>query len=125
MAIYYPPIAGSVVICDFSGFKSPEMVKQRPVVVISPKHQARAELCTIVPLSTTPPNIVQPYHHEFRENPIPGRTEQTWAKCDMLATVATNRLDRVKISRGRYEIPRIAHDDLDAIRACIRHFLSL
>ncbi|MEQ9178418.1 MAG: type II toxin-antitoxin system PemK/MazF family toxin, partial [Nitratireductor sp.] len=34
-------------MCDFNtGFRVPEMVKRRPVVVISPKIKARPRLCT-------------------------------------------------------------------------------
>jgi mRNA interferase MazF len=46
---------GQILICDFSsGFVEPEMVKVRPVVVISPKpRKSIHSLCTVVPLSTT------------------------------------------------------------------------
>ena len=55
MALKYPPKVGTLWICDFNtGFKPPEMIKRRPVVVISPRRST--ELCTIVPLSTTVPD---------------------------------------------------------------------
>jgi len=125
MAIFYTPSAGRIVMCDFRGYEKPEMVKVRPVVVISPKYAQRGELVTIVPLSTTPPITAQPYHFEFDNNPIPGRAKRTWAKCDMLATVCLARLDRVKIGRGDYQIPKISRTELNAIRGCVRHFLGL
>ena len=38
MALKYPPRPGTLWMCDFdTGFKPPEMVKKRPVVVISPR----------------------------------------------------------------------------------------
>lgn len=125
MPIYHIPNPGCIVICDFDGYKTPEMTKQRPVVVVSPKHPKRPELCTVVPLSTTPPNIPTDYHFKFVNNPIPGRNGETWAKCDMISTVALERLDRVKIGRGDYRILKITHDELIDIRRCIRYFLNL
>lgn len=125
MTIFYPPVAGSIIICDFEGYKKPEMVKKRPVVVVSPKHQQRAELCSVVPLSTTPPAKKEAYHYEFSNNPIPNKSLPTWAKCDMLATVGLGRLDRVKVARGDYRILKISVDELEAIRECIRYSLGL
>ncbi len=47
------PQVGSTLICNYgTGFVAPEMVKRRPVVVIS-RLRRRADLCTVVPLSTT------------------------------------------------------------------------
>ena len=53
MAINFHPRLGQVLYCDFkTGFRPPEMVKARPVVVLSRNHH---ELCTVVPLSGTEP----------------------------------------------------------------------
>ncbi|MEI6730857.1 MAG: type II toxin-antitoxin system PemK/MazF family toxin, partial [Pseudomonadota bacterium] len=49
MAIKYHPNPGTVLTCDFSGMIEPEMIKERPVVVISPRLCSRTGLCTIVP----------------------------------------------------------------------------
>ena len=63
MAIREHPPTGSILMCDFNaGFREPEMVKRRPVVVISPKIRARPGLCTVVALSTTVPAPVMDYH---------------------------------------------------------------
>lgn len=125
MALFYIPPPGRIVVCDFRGFVSPEMIKQRPVVVISPKSYGHPELCTVVPLSNTAPNPIETHHYAFTSNPIPGRTNPTWAKCDMLATVSKGRLDRVKIGRNDYQIPAITMDELEGIRSCVRIFLGL
>jgi hypothetical protein len=56
---------GAIVICDFSeGFRPPEMVKIRPVVVISPRRRT-AQLVTVVPLSSVAPLPVQPWHYQL------------------------------------------------------------
>ncbi|OGP34472.1 MAG: hypothetical protein A2X88_00605 [Deltaproteobacteria bacterium GWC2_65_14] len=98
MALTFHPDAGTLLVCDFSGFKAPEMVKTRPVIVISGRRR-RVELVTIVPLSTTAPNPVEDHHHRMDPRSLPGHyaDRPTWAKCDMMATVATCRLDRIKI----------------------------
>lgn len=44
-----------VLICDFTtGFQAPEMVKKRPVVVVSPRRRI-GQVCTVVPLSSVAP----------------------------------------------------------------------
>jgi mRNA interferase MazF len=50
MSLPYHPKQGTIVICDFKGFVSPEMVKRRPAVIVSPRLRKREGLCTIVPL---------------------------------------------------------------------------
>ncbi|QQG36900.1 MAG: type II toxin-antitoxin system PemK/MazF family toxin [Micavibrio aeruginosavorus] len=49
MSIAEHPNKGSILLCDFNhGFVAPEMVKRRPVIVISPKIHGRVGLCTVV-----------------------------------------------------------------------------
>ena len=86
MAITFHPKPGQVLFCDFSGYVFPEIVKTRPVVVVSPSHLARPGLVTVVPLSTTVPDPVRSYHYKLQGNPVPGSTAaETWAKCDLFA----------------------------------------
>jgi mRNA interferase MazF len=96
MAIPFHPQLGTIVICDFRGFVVPEMVKRRPAIVISPNFKQREQLCTIVPLSTTPPNPIMPYHYELTLSdpllPPPYNSRIQWVKADMFATVSFNRL---------------------------------
>ena len=98
MALKYQPFPGTLWMCNFdTGFKPPEMVKVRPVVVISPRPESATGLCTVVPLSTTPPDPVQRFHYRMGRESLPaGKFQQseTWAKCDMLNTVSLNRLRR-------------------------------
>lgn len=105
MPLQHVPKAGQVLVCDFRGYIRPEMVKVRPVVIVSPNHLRHPGLVTVVPLSTTAPDAVQPYHYRLANNPIPGdAATELWAKCDMAATVCLERLDRRKIGRGRYRM---------------------
>lgn len=99
----------------------PEIVKTRPVVIVSPAHLIRPGLVTVVPLSTTPPEPVQPYHYKLLGNPIPGSdAPETWAKCDLFASVSLERLDRVKLGRGDYRVGAVSTEQVKAIRrACL------
>ena len=95
MSIPFHPQIGTIVICDFHGFVVPEMVKRRLAVVISPKLKNRDRLCTIVPLSTTEPIPLMPYHYKLIiDNPFPPpyNSPFQWVKADMFATVSFKRL---------------------------------
>ena len=84
MAIKEHPPIGTVLICDFqTDFRLPEMVKVRPVIVISPKIFGRPGLCTVVALSTTPPDPKMPFHAEISivpKLPPPWDAEKVWVK---------------------------------------------
>ena len=126
MPLRFHPKPGTVLICDYrTGFRSPEMVKRRPVVVISPRFRRRRDLCTVVPLSTKRPEPKELYHHRLTVNPVPGMDAPVWAKCDMLATVSMSRLDRVKIGRRRYLTPFVSEHDLLGIRRSVLHALGM
>ncbi|MEE8057670.1 MAG: type II toxin-antitoxin system PemK/MazF family toxin [Pseudomonadales bacterium] len=57
--------------CDFSkGFQPPEMVKVRPVIVITPQLPGRPGLCTVVPISSVEPKPMQAYHHKMDPNSL-------------------------------------------------------
>ena len=106
-----------MLICDFSGFKMPEMVKARPVVIVSPNHLIRPGLVTVVPLSTTQPEPVQTYHYRLNGSPIPGNAAtEVWAKCDMICCVSLHRIDRVKIHRGNYMVGYVSMEQVKRIR---------
>lgn len=132
MALPYFPQRGEILICDFdSGFRAPEMVKLRPVVVVSPKSTHSRRLCTVVPLSTTAPTPVKPWHHPLPRVEVPGWTAGApmWAKCDMLVTVSFDRLNKPYLktrAQGRRYIEAVlSAADIDAVAACIRAYLDL
>ncbi len=131
LSINFHPKPGHVLICDFNtGFRPPEMVKKRPVVVLSRSHQ---QLVTVVPLSTTEPNPIEKWHHELREASLPASLRRTkhWAKCDVVVTVAFWRLDRVCIGKhpttGKrmYVSHVVSPEDFAAIRQSVLHGLGL
>ena len=95
MPLTYHPAAGAIVICDFSvGFRPPEIVKKRPVVVISPRRR-QSQLFTVIPLSSTAPITLMPWHYPIKPGAYPPARGPMWAKADIIMTVALDRLDRV------------------------------
>jgi uncharacterized protein YifN (PemK superfamily) len=129
----FHPEPGTIIVCDFKGLKQPEMIKRRPVIVVSPRLRSRGNLCTVVPLSTSHPNLIQPYHYNLKTVPplpAPYSSPMHWVKCDMLYTVGFHRLSLLfdgKDSDGKriYDVREIDADDLSNIRDCIRAGLGL
>lgn len=132
MPLPFNPMPGTIVICDFRGFVPPEMVKRRPAIVVSPRFRGRGNLCTIVPMSTTPPRRVEAYHHLLNMSPPlprPFDSDVCWVKADMLYTVSYDRLDLPHEKDGcgkRVYITRIiSANDLQKVRQCILCGLGL
>jgi mRNA interferase MazF len=127
MAIDFHPKRGTVLMCDFTtGFKPPEMVKRRHVVVVSPRYRRHTGLCLVVPFSSVAPFEIEPHHHEIRAGKYPffDPVKPVWAKADMLTCVSFQRLDRV-LQYGRYASPILRSDDLEAIQKAVSEALQL
>lgn len=106
------------------------MVKKRPVVVVSHKSSHGRNLCTVVPFSTTAPQPPQTWHHPLPHVNVPGLRPKgvMWAKCDMLATVAFDRLNKPYIKTGagrKYVGLFLCDEDMAAIDRALRAYLSL
>ena len=134
MAINEHPYTGTILMCDFNtGFAEPEMVKRRPVVVISPKIAARPGLCTIVALSNRQPVPKMPYHCQIDiDPPLPDGFNSTgvWVKGDMIYAVAYNRLDFIRTGRTEngkrtYYYKPLTPENLKKIRECVLKGLGL
>ena len=131
MAIKYHPNPGTVLTCDFSGMIEPEMIKERPVVVISPRLRSRTGLCTIVPISTTPPSPAMKWHYNLSLNegfsPKWNETD-VWVKCDMIYTMRFERLERFHArvaDKRKYYDRKLPDSDIDGIMKCVQAFLGL
>ncbi len=131
MPLLFQPKPRSVVICDFYGFIAPEIIKKRPVVVIA-AHKRNSKLVTVVPLSTTAPDLVEAHHYRLKQNPLPDSSPSTvvWAKCDMLAVVSIERLDQYRTARGsdhrrQYLKIQIGPEQFDEIRRGVASALGL
>lgn len=112
MAISFSPRVGQVLICDYGmygttnhpdGHLSPEMVKNRLVVVLNSKH---AGSCVVVPLSTTynEAETRRGYHVEVEHAALPDiayfKQHIRWAKANMVEVVSKLRLDRALSKQG-------------------------
>ena len=128
MPITFIPDPGDVLMCDFgTGFRPPEMVKVRRVVVLSPRNRVRFPgTYIVVPISKTAPEPPEGCHCEFKPRSYDffDPTESVWAKADMVAAVAANRLDRVRVS-GRYRRTQIRKPDLLRVRPAVLHALGM
>ncbi len=134
MAITYHPPRGAIVCADFDqGFKVPEMVKRKLCVVVSPPIEARPGLCTVVPLSKSEPEAVQPYHYQFQipfQLPPYWGNDPRWAKCDMICAVGFHRLDLLRLGKNRsgvrqYQLNTLSSIHLAKIGDCILAGLGL
>lgn len=129
------PKPGSVVICNYdSGFRAPEMVKTRLAVVISPRLPYRDGLCTLVPLSTTPPSRALRYQCKITlpiSPPPPFEGQEKWVKADMIATLSLNRMElpytaRDKITGKRKFVKiQLDNDQLTEIYRAVLHAVGL
>ena len=134
MGIERHPGIGAIVRVDLSeGFSPPEMGKRRPAIVMSPALPGRNQLCCIVPLSTTSPTVVQPYHYLLELDPPlphPYSDPVMWVKADMIMSVAFHRLQLLfhgkdKSGQRIYDRRVLNAHQIKAIRACIRYALGM
>ena len=91
-------------MCNFDqGFKVPEMIKTRPVVVLTPRMDGRDQLVTVVVLSCVTPDPICPFHCQLPQASVPMirdfDTSRTWVKGDMVYAVAFHRLDLIKLGK--------------------------
>lgn len=133
MAVHFHPEQGAILACDFRGFEAPEIVKRRPVVVISPRLRHRTGLCTVVPMSTTEPRQLEAYHYRLHTDPAlpsPYDSPAHWVKADMVYTVSFDRLFlmfRGKDDQGVrvYDQRVIDQADLLKIQEAVLHGIGL
>jgi mRNA interferase MazF len=128
MAITFHPEPRMVLVCDFTtGFKEPEMVKVRPVIVLSPQRNNR-ETCIVVPLSTVEPDPIQGFRHRLDPGSLPQRfrNEVSWVKGDMVTTVALHRLDRVRSGKNKAGTRLyVAHKVMEIDWAATQHAVAI
>lgn len=133
MTVVRHPVPGTIVRVDLSeGFRKPEIGKRRPAVVLSPLLPGRPFLCTIVPLSTTPPKPVLAHHMQICFDPPlprPYTEPVVWLKGDIVLTVAFHRLRFLFGGWGEgdrdYDIRVLDRDTFARVQKCVRAGLGL
>ena len=128
MALRYHPKQGTIVLVRFDkAFKQPEMVKSRPCIVISKRIKQRPNLVTVVPLSTTEPNPVMPYHCKIPvEMELPKRWNAThcWVKGDVIYALNFERVDLFNLGRGTdgrrmYQTKTVSEETFAHVKRCV------
>lgn len=133
MAIDYHPGQGAIILCDYRGTILPEMQKKRPVIVLCKQIHSRPNLCTVVPLSTTAPTTMMPYHVKlFTSPPLPEPYNSPfhWVKADMVSAVSFERLSLPfmgKDSSGKriYDIRVLTKTELRSVQQAVLNGLGL
>lgn len=129
----FHPKQGSIVIVDYrTGFTPPEMVKRRLAVVLTPEMTDRPDLCAVVPLSTTQPLPMRPYHTELNIRfmlPKPWADTRRWVKGDMVAVIALNRIELLRFKqqqggRRRYQTTCLDDITFKRVQRCALHGLG-
>ena len=142
MAVRYPPDTSDILVCHFvqaqegslRGSVVPEMVKTRPVAVVSAPGYAGYDRCIVVCLSTTAPRRLKPWHYEITwETLLPSpydRSAICWALGDQIYTVSYKRLSLFsggKDSQGKrlYLKRSLSPEQMVGVRSAIRAALFL
>lgn len=127
MAINFHPARGAILVCDFSMLKTPEITKKRPVVVISHNTKHCTNLCTVVPITTTAPNKMMPYHHKLFFDPVMPEydNEYGWVLGNMVYTISFERLNLLYLGKDKngkriYDNRVLDETDLNAVIQCVR-----
>lgn len=134
MGLTYHPPQGTVVLVNFDqAFKEPEMVKPRLAVVLTQPMKARAGLCTVVPLSTSAPDRVMPYHAEIEipfELPAYWGQMKRWVKGDMVYAAGFHRVSLLSLGKDKtgkriYQQKTLPPEMFRQVQCCILHGLSM
>jgi mRNA interferase MazF len=132
--IHDHPAPGTILVCNFDGtFKEPEMVKRRCVIVLSPRIRARVRLCTVVCLSSTPPDQEQQYHCQIDirpKLPTPWASDGIWVKGDMIYSIGFHRLDLIRLGKSTqgkriYRMDTISEEQMKQVKCCVLNGLGL
>ncbi len=136
MSITYHPRPGQILMCAFpKGFKEPEMVKNRPVVILTPAMTGRPNLVTIVGLSSVRPDPVRDFHLLLPKASLPMlgdfQSKETWVKGDMIYAVGFHRLNLIRLGthdvdgKRHYFKSRLGRPRMRKIYTCVLHGLNL
>lgn len=122
---------GEVYWCDFIPSPCsivPEFDDKHLVVIVRGGKKER-DIHMVLPL-TKSDQTDNPHGYKLQHNPNPGSANVSWAVCNHLYSVASERLELLRDSKGQpRKTPRIHDDDLHEISARVRgalmSFLSI
>lgn len=136
MAISFHPRPGQILTCDFTvGFKEPELIKHRPVIVLTPPMNGRSNLVTVVGLSTERPDPLMDFHYLLPKASLPMlgqfQRKESWVKGDMIYAVGFHRLNLIQLgardTNGKrlYFKNRLGRERMRIIYSCVLAGLNL
>ena len=133
MTVVSHPQPGTIVRVDLAeGFRAPEIGKRRPAIVLSPPIPGRPLMCTVVPLSTSPPKPRLPHHLLIELDPplpYPYDSPEMWVKGDIVLTVAFHRLrllfSRFDAGQRVYDVRVLDDEVFQQVQCCVRAGLGL
>lgn len=106
---------GEVYWCDFNPHNWPPEFDYKHLVVIARGGKKEGEAHVVVPL-TKRPQVGNPHGYKLIHNPNPGSADESWAVCDHIYTVASERLEPLRDSRGEKKEPqKVTAEDLKEI----------
>lgn len=145
----YFPRPGQILMCNFGkGFKEPEAVKERPVIVLTvrpgplvpiptqPGKMFNGPLVTVVMLSTGQPEPVERHHLLLPKQCLPQlgffQEKDSWVKGDMIYAVGYHRLDLISLGKrdpttGKrlYFTNRLSRERMREVYTCVLHALNI
>jgi uncharacterized protein YifN (PemK superfamily) len=89
--VNFTPAAGMVLMCDFMGFRKPEIIKTRPVVVISERTR-NYSTCIVAAISTVMPTDLRTIKVEIPMLKYSFLKATSYVKCEIVNTVRNSRL---------------------------------
>lgn len=111
--------------CPLRGFVPPEIIKTRPVVVLS---NVTHGLYIVVALSTTQPKKLKSFHYQIDwDPPLQGWETKpcAWAKGDMIYTVSYKRLRGLQNSQGKTTPRFLTETEWEGIVKAVQEALKL
>lgn len=111
---------GEVYWCAFSHLNwTPEFDYKHLVVVVRGGSKDK-DIHTVLPL-TKKDQAGKPHAYQLRDNPNPGSADQSWAICDHLYAVASERLEYLRDEKGKPKQPqKLSEYDLKRIAERVR-----
>lgn len=115
---------GEVYWCDFSPLNwTPEFDYQHLVVVVR-GGKISGDINVVLPL-TKKEQSGNPHGYQLKHNPNPGSADESWAVCNHIYSVASERLQPLRDAGGSRKTPEKLHDDdLREISGKLRNALA-
>lgn len=115
---------GDVYWCDFSPLNWPPEFDYQHLVVIVRGGKIERDIHIVLPL-TKADRSDNPHGYRLAHNPNPGSADRSWAVCNHVYAVASERLKPLRDAKGNRLTPRrLADEDIREISSRLRRALG-